>query len=248
MKKILFLSGFIGIVLLSGCSTAKLSPKSEAYKGFYDEKPVAILIMPPINKTTNVEAKEFFHTTLNIPLSNAGYYVIPPFLSMEILKKESAYDAELFFNAPLTKFGEVFGADLALFTVINKWEKASVLATITVEVEYIIKSVHTNETLYRRTGNITVNANTNYGQSGYAALIGMVASAIQTAVTDHAIVGVVCNNVTLQDLPAGPYSPLNGKDGSQLAGRKNFKVSVNGSAKQIAKETAKWYSRYTESR
>jgi len=46
--------------------------------------------MPPINKSTNVEAKEYFHSTMNIPIANAGYYVIPPFLSMEILKKESA--------------------------------------------------------------------------------------------------------------------------------------------------------------
>lgn len=248
MKKTLFLLGLVGVILFSGCSTAKLLPKSEAYKGFYAEKPVAILIMPPINRTTNVEAKEFFHTTLNIPLSNAGYYVIPPFLSMEILKRESAYDAELFLDAPLAKFGEVFGADLALFTVINKWEKASVVATITVEVEYIIKSMRTNEIVYQRRGRITVNANTYYGQSGLAALAGMVASAIQTAVTDHAIVGAACNNITLQDLPAGPYSPLNGKDGSQLAGKKTFTVEVNGSAKQVAKETAKWYSRYTGSR
>jgi hypothetical protein len=243
MKKTMLLLGFTGVLLFTGCSP-KLLSKAEAYKGFYAEKPAAILIMPPINKTTNVEAKEFFHTTLNMPLSNAGYYVIPPFLSMEILKRESAYDAELFLNAPLVKFGDVFGADLALFTVIQKWEKASIAGTITVEIEYIFKSVKTNETVYQRNGRIIVNANTNYGQSGYAALIGMVAAAIQTAATDHTIVGAACNNITLQDLPAGPYSPLNGKDGTQLAGEKDFKVSVNGSAKQIAKETAKWYSRY----
>lgn len=243
MKKILLFSVFVGSLLFTGCSP-KLLPKAEAYKGFYEEQPVAILIMPPINKTTNVEAKEFFHATLSIPLSNAGYYVIPPFLSMEIMKRESAYDAELFLNAHLAKFGEVFGADLALFTVINKWEKASAIGIITVEVEYFIKSIRTNSTVYQRASRITVNANTNYGQSGWGALVAMAAAAIQTATTNHAIVGAACNNITLQDLPAGPYSPLNGKDRSQLAGEKNLRRSVNGSAKQIAKETAKWYSRY----
>ena len=72
--------------------------------------------MPPINRSTNVEAKEYFHSTLIVPLANQGYYVIPPFLSMEILKRESAYDAELFLNSTLSKFGEVFGADIVLFT------------------------------------------------------------------------------------------------------------------------------------
>ncbi|MDR0614167.1 MAG: DUF799 domain-containing protein [Dysgonamonadaceae bacterium] len=247
MKKTVLLLSLAGIVLLSGCSP-KLFPKGEAYKGFYDEKPVAVLIMPPINKTTSVDAKEYFHTTLNVPVSNAGYYVIPPFLSMEILKRESAYDAELFLDAPLTKFGDVFGADLALFTIIHQWKKASVVGTITVEVEYLFKSVKTGETVYQRRGGITVNANTSYGQSGLGALVGMAVAAIQTAVTDHAIVGAVCNNVTLQDLPAGKYSPLYEKDSNQRAGQKDFKTSINGSAKSIRKQTANWYSKYTKER
>ena len=41
---------------------------------------------------------------------------------MAILKQESAYDSELFVNAPLSKFKEVFGADVALFTTIHKWD------------------------------------------------------------------------------------------------------------------------------
>jgi hypothetical protein len=243
MKRVIFLLGIAGVMLLSSCSLTKPLPKSQVYHGFYDERPLAVLIMPPINRTTNVEAKEFFYTTLGMPLSNAGYYVIPPFLSMEILKRESAYDAERFMEAPLTKFGEVFGADLALFTVIERWEKASLLGTITVEVEYIIKSVKTNEAIYRRKGNITVDANAGNGQSG---LIGIVAAAIQTAVTDHTVVGLACSNVTLQDLPAGPYSPLNGKDGAQIAGYKDFKLTVNGNAGQVAKATATWYSKFAK--
>ena len=247
MKKIVLLS-LIGAIALSGCSLSspKLLPKAEAYKSFYEEKPVAVLIMPPINRTTNVDAKEYFHTTLSMPINNAGYYVIPPFLSMEILKRESAYNAEMFLEAPLTKFGDVFGADLALFTIIHTWEKASVAGTITVEVEYIFKSVKTNEIAYQRKGKITVNANSNYGQGLAGALIGMAVAAIQTAATDHAIVGSVCNNVTLQDLPAGPYSPLQYNDENQLAGEKKFSTSITGDAKSIQKSTAKWYSRYTK--
>jgi hypothetical protein len=248
MKKASLLLAFVGIVLLSGCSIQKQLPKAEAYKGFYEEKPIAILIMPPINKTTNVEAKEFFHTTLIMPIANAGYYVIPPFLSMEILKRESAYDAEMFLDAPLFKFGDIFGADLALFTIIHQWKKASAVGTITVEVEYIFKSIKTGDIMYQRRGSITVNANTNYGQSGWGALIAMAAAAIQTATTDHAIVGSVCNNVTLQDLPAGPYSPLLDNDRKQLAGKSNFKTSVHGNAKAIQKETTGWYSKFAKTR
>jgi hypothetical protein len=245
MKKTILLI-LTGVALLSSCNSSKQLSKGEAYKGFYNEKPVAILIMPPINETTSVEAKEYFHATLNIPLSNAGYYVISPFLSMEILKRESAYDAELFLNAPLTKFGEIFGADLALFTIIHKWEKASIAGTITVEVEYLFKSVQTSEIIYQRKGRIKVNANTNYGQAGWGALIAVAAAAIQTATTDHAIVGAVCNNVTFQDLPAGKYSPLYEQDAKQLAGQKDFNATVSGNAKAIRKRTTEWYSKYAK--
>ena len=62
---------FILIILFSSCSTTKTA-KSTAYKGMYEEKPLIVLIMPPINRSTNVESKEFFHTTLNVPIANAG--------------------------------------------------------------------------------------------------------------------------------------------------------------------------------
>ena len=88
MKKIYIIIVLVAISFTS-CKTAAPIAKSVAYKGLYDEKPLSLLIMPPINKSVNVEAKEYFHSTLYTPVANAGYYVIPPFLSMEILKKKS---------------------------------------------------------------------------------------------------------------------------------------------------------------
>lgn len=220
----------IAAALLSSCTTTAPVAKSVAYKGIYSEKPVTILIMPPINRSTNVDAKEYFHSTLNVPLANAGYYVIPPFLSMEILKKESAYDSELFLNTPLTKFGEVFGADIALFTVINRWDKSSLAAKVTVEVEYIFKSIKTNEVVYTRKGTVVYNtAISASGGGAIGALVSMTASAINTAATKYIDVARACNSYTFKDLPAGKYSPNYGIDGEQLAGAKDFRVMLNSS-------------------
>ena len=47
-------------IILSSCSTTAPLKKSVAYKGMYDEKPLSVLLMPPINRSTNVEAKEYF--------------------------------------------------------------------------------------------------------------------------------------------------------------------------------------------
>ena len=247
MKKILFL-GFAGIIMLSGCASEKQITKAEAYKGFYQEKPVTVLIMPPINRTENVEAKDIFHSTLSMPICNAGYYVIPPFLSMEILKRESAYDAELFLDAPLTKFGETFGADLALFTIIDKWKKTTAIGKINVEIEYIFKSTKTNEIVYQRQSNITLNPNISYGFTPAGLIIAAAStleSVIANATTDNAIVGSMCNNHTLCDLPAGPYSPLNGKDGDLFAGKKEFKENISGKINENI-VTGYLYSPYTK--
>ena len=227
MKNIIFLIIITG-AFLSSCTTTAPISKSVAYKGMYDEKPLTILLMPPINRSTNVEAKEYFHSTLNIPITNSGFYVIPTFLSMEILKKESAYDAELFLNSPLTKFREVFGADLALFTIIHKWDKSRLAAKVYVQVEYIIKSTKTNEIVYTRTGDVTYDASVSTGTGGaFGALANIALSAINTAATKYVDVARACNAYTFKDLPEGKYSPIYGTDGVQLAGKKIFKARLN---------------------
>lgn len=222
-------------VTVVGCATmekAERITKANAYKGMYAEKPLAVLIMPPINRSTAVEAKEFFHTTLNIPIAEAGYYVIPTFLSMEILKRESAYDAELFIDGPIQKFGEVFGADVALFTIIHKWDKT--YGMVYVDVEYIVKSTKTNEVVFTRRGNINYDTTVQIQSSGgglAGALIATVGSVIATAATTAATkyvdVARIANTYTLSDLPAGQYAPANPEEPNQTAGLPVFTVKLN---------------------
>ena len=69
MKKII---PFIILVLaLSSCGTPSRT-RSSLYPGMYDEKPVTLLVMPPINNTTKVEAKELLYTSISRPLAEAG--------------------------------------------------------------------------------------------------------------------------------------------------------------------------------
>ena len=228
MKKFLYIIALgLIFVLMQGCAVSNPITKAQAYDKMYSEKPIAILVMPPINRSTNVEAKGYFHSTLCVPLANAGYYVIPPFLSMEMLKKESAYDAELFLDAPVNKFGEYFGADVALFTIIHRWDKSALAAKVYVDIEYILKSTKTNEVIFSRIGHITYDASVSSGSGGLlGALVDMAASAISTALTQYVSVARSCNSYTLSDLPAGKYSPNHELDGTNNAGLKDFKVTL----------------------
>ena len=223
MRKIILIFGFVALILTTCSTPVKMA---DAYKGMYAERPLSILIMPPINKTTNVDAKEYFHSTLNVPLANAGYYVVPSFMSMEILKRESAYDSELFLNSPLTKFQEVFQADIALFTIIHKWSKS--YSVVKVEVEYILKSTKTNEILYSRRGEVNFNTSVS---AGAGALLDIALTAVNTAATKYVDVARVTNMYTFKDLPTGKYSPSFGVDGQKTAGKKIFRVALNAGSK-----------------
>ncbi len=220
MKKLLY---FVATaVMLASCSNAKLLPKSEAYKNIYQEKPLSILLLPPINKSTKVEAKELFYSSLNQPLTQRGYYVMPPLLSMEILKEESAYDAELFINNSMKQVGELFGVDAVLFTTIHEWNKTAIASQVNVKIEYLLKSAKTDEILFHRTGDITLNISVNTGN-----IIGnLVGSMLATALTKEIVVARNCNYYTVTDIPSGKYSPAFGQDGELKAQPAEFKQSL----------------------
>lgn len=216
-----------GVMSLASCSSTHLT-RSGSYPKLYEEQPVAIAVMPPINNTTHVEAKEYFYTTLAKPLCNKGYYVISPLLAMEIFKNESAYDSEQFLNNSLQPFHDVFGVDAVLFTTIEQWSKSALGGTITVQIEYELKSTHTNETLFKRNGTLTLDLNsTSSGQGLGNLLLDMVSSAVATALTDKTDVARRCNNYVLRDLPEGKYSPYHGTDRDTECSPERFSVRIN---------------------
>lgn len=223
MKKILYFAALV--VLLASCTASKLQTKSVTYKTLYEEKPLSILALPPINKSTKVEAKELFYSSLAVPFTLKGYYVMPPLLSMEILKEESAYDSEMFINGSMKKVGELFGVDAVLFTMIHEWKKTSIASQVNVKIEYLLKSTKTDEILFNRIGDVTLSISMNTGNP----LADLVGSMIVTSLTKEIVVGRNCNMYTISDIPAGKYSPLFGQDGEIKAQPKEFRSVITQS-------------------
>ena len=221
MKKILYFAFLV--VLLASCKTTKLPTKAVAYKSLYDEKPISILALPPINRSTKVEAKELFYSSLAVPFTLNGYYVVPPLLGMEILKEESAYDSEMFINGSMKKVGELFGVDAVLFTTIHEWTKTSIASQVRVKIEYLLKSTKTDEILFNRIGDVTLMISMNSGNSWVDMIGGMIA----TSLTKEIVVGRNCNIYSLSDIPAGKYSPMFEKDGDMKSQPKEFKIVLN---------------------
>lgn len=196
---------------LSGCST--LSTRGQLYPNIYSERPAAILVMPPINETNHVEAKDYLYTSLMMPLAERGYYVFSPYLAMELLRSESAADAEMFIDGSLKPFRDVFMADAALFTIIKKWDKSVLSNTIDIEIEYILKSTTTQQELFRR----NIDAQVDFTEVSGGGILGMLVNAVITASTEKIVGARKVNAYALSDLPMGRFSPLHNKDGAQRA-------------------------------
>ena len=222
MKNILFIA--LAAITFVSCTTPRTM--GEQYAAMYDEKPVTIAIMPPINQTTHAEAKDYFYTTMYLPLCEKGYYVYSPYLTMEMFQQESAYDAEQFLENDLSTFRKVLGADAAMFTIIKDWRRNNVGGVLKVNVEYILRSTKTGQTLYQREGVISVDTSVKGGGGGFGALAGLIATAINTAATDKVIAGRKCNAFVLSDLPAGKYSNMYEVDKTKPAGKSLIKATV----------------------
>lgn len=227
-KNLLIIAVLSVTMFLTSCATLT---KSDVYPKVYEEKPLAVLVMPPINQSTNVDAKDYFYSTLSKPICNEGYYVFPPFLSMYTLQRESAYDSELFINRDISKFGKKYGADVLMFTIIKSWNKSGLKADVEVEIEYIFKSTKTNEIVFDKNAVIIVNTAVDTGlNGGLGILANILATSIKTAATDYVKVARTCNYYALEteaSMPVGPYHPDYAADGTKQSHSKSIRISVD---------------------
>ena len=226
MKKILFL--IMLALMVSACGSGTGLTRQSLYPEMYDEHPVTLLVMPPINNTTKVEAKEYLYPSISRPLAEAGYYVISPRLAMDVLRQESAYDAELFFEAPLKKFHDFFGADAVIFSVIERWAKEGV--GINTKIRYVIRSAKTDQVLFDRTCDLFLDLSVDSGNSKdksvLSALLDLTATLLNTALTDNIVAAQKANYYIFRDLPVGKYDDLYQQDMNIEADPKNIKKKV----------------------
>lgn len=208
----------LAFLTLVGC--AQRTTKLAEFPKMYEEKPHSILILPPINESTDAEAKDYYSTTIPIPMIFHGYYVFPYELTSEILKQEGIYDSELLRDLPLEKFREYFGADAVMFTTIKKWDLQYIVisSSLTVSIDCEIKSTHTSETLWNYSGTVVVDlSGSNNGGGGLAGLIVKIAvTAANSAAADYVQYARVANGMAVAALPYGRYHPLYGQDKEQM--------------------------------
>jgi hypothetical protein len=205
------------VISLSACGPTMVK-KGDRFRQLYDEAPTSILILPPMNDSTAADAKEYYSTTIQEPLSFRGYYVFPYEVTSEILKMEGIYDTELLKNVPLQKFREYFGADTVLFTTIKKWDLSYMVlaATLTISIDCELKSTKSNASLWQYNGTVVIDLSGGDMGGGLAGLIAKaIVAAVSSAIVDYVPHARTANYRALDSMPYGKYHDLHGKDREQ---------------------------------
>jgi hypothetical protein len=204
------------ITMFFGC--VSMTTKGKEFPLMYEETPLSILIMPPINESTAADAKNYYATTVQEVVTYWGYYVFPYEITADILKMEGLYDAELVRNIPLAKFREYFGADAVLFTTIKKWDLSYVVlaSNLTVSIDIELKSTKTDQVLWKYNGTVVVNLSGQQQSGGGLAglIVQAVITAASTALADYVPFARQANVRALQTLPYGKYHPQHMSDQS----------------------------------
>ncbi|MEC4599907.1 DUF799 domain-containing protein [Burkholderia vietnamiensis] len=209
------------VALLSACAQPV---KRADYTAFKNSHPRSILMLPPINETTDVGATYGVLSQMTLPLAESGYYVVPVAVMDETFKQNGLTNAAEIQGTSPAKLREIFGADAALYTKITKYGSVYQVLDSTTVVAASAKLVdlRTGDVLWQGAGRATgkeLGNNVNVNAFG---LVGMLVQAavkqIAHSLTDeaHDVAALTSNRLLSAGPPNGllygPHSPKYGTD------------------------------------
>lgn len=206
----------LALLVLSGCA---MKPAPYDYTAFKQARPVSLLVMPPVNESPEVNATPGVWANATLPLSEAGYYVLPVTLVDETFRENGVHTAQEAADIPYPKLREVFGADAAVYIQVKRYgtSYAVISSETRVEVEARIVDLRTGALLWQGKA-LATSAEKQQSQGG---LVGMLVTAVV-----HQIVGTATdaafNYAAIADgrllggpryngVPPGPRSRLYGQ-------------------------------------
>ncbi|MGX5915432.1 GNA1162 family protein [Aliidiomarina sp. Khilg15.8] len=197
------LTALLAMFVLSACSSTQ---RVDDHPRFMDTRTRSVLILPPANQTTSAVAAEHYLTSLPVPLTRAGYYVLPTPVTMQIMQAEGIVDGAQLDTVDPTRFAHLFGVDLILKTTIHNWDTSYFVigGAVVVGASFELISAHSGEVLWthrdRRTSDTTSRNNTS--------LLGqLLETALNTVQQDYMPLARELNQAAFQQLPYGVYHP-----------------------------------------
>ena len=175
------------LICLAALTACVAPPAHKDYSALRNEHPRSILVVPVINMSVEVNAPDYFLTTIGKPLAERGYYVFPVHLVKRVLEDDG------------------LGAKYVVFST-----------SVTVSLKYSLKSASTGNTLWENAQTLVYQPQNNAG-GGLAGLIAQaVVAAMAKAAPNYMPLAQQANALAIytkgQGLPAGPYDASYQKD------------------------------------
>jgi len=170
--------------LLAACAKPVPPPDHSA---LINNRPDAILVLPPLNSSVEVDASAAILATSTAPLAESGYYVVPVTNMMETFQQNGLFTAADIHAVAPAKLQEIFGADAALYMEIEKYGVRYIVIDSVVEVGVAAKllDLRTGTTLWENRVSVDHRSrSSNQGLLG--ALISAVINQIGNTLTDSA--------------------------------------------------------------
>lgn len=210
------LCAFVVAAAAGGCATV---PKKD-YAAFRAADPHSVLIVPVVNRSVDVNAPDYFLSSLPIPVAERGYYVFPVNMVKHLLEDDGLADADFVHRADTGKLCSMFGADSVLYVSIERWDARYMVLTtqVTVDFDYKMKDCTTGTMIWAARKGMVYSP---HAQSSGNPLADLVVMAVSAAVTKgvpnymplaRQVNGQVFAYPQGGGLPAGPYLPEYRKD------------------------------------
>lgn len=203
-------------LILAGCATTPDEPYN--YSAFRAEAPRSILVVPPTNKSVEVDASAFYLSTISRPVGERGYYVFPVHIVKRLLEDEGLSDANLVHESDPRILADMFGADAVLYVSIERWDAQYTVinTTVTVALDYVLRSGETGDDLWRESSVRQISTSSGGGDIG-SLIVDVVVAAVEKSAPHYVSVAQQTNaaatSMEHHGVPAGPYHPMHGKDG-----------------------------------
>jgi hypothetical protein len=204
------------LALAAGCASA---PPRKDYSKLVAASPRSLLVVPVVNQTVDLNAADYFLSTVTVPLAERGYYVFPVNLVKRVLEDDGLADAALVHSADPARLASLFGADAVLYVSIERWDAQYVVLStkVTVELTYAMKDGRTGELLWSdREAMVYTSDGGNSGNPLGDLLVALVSAAVTKASPDYLPLARQANGKAMTypgpGFPAGPYRPEHGKD------------------------------------
>ena len=179
-KIIALLGAFIALFMLAGCTAHN---ESYDYTAFKESNPTSILILLPINQSTEINASYGVLSQITLPLAEAGYYVFPVMFTDEVFKQNGLTVASDIQAVSLPKLQQTFNPDAVLYINIQNYGTNYQLIQSDTRVTLEAKLLDSRTAKVIWTGSATASSLENQ-QSSSNSLLGMLISAAITQISD----------------------------------------------------------------